>query len=201
MGFGGQAQANVTYRIVTTNSYDFPASEPTSVNRQYEHVEGRCPTPEEIAASTKTSCYDSCTFSSDQCCFSYDTRIVMADGSTKKIGEITVGEETAYGIVNQTHLHRFDQSRAATQDFQIVYRGGLYEWQGILVTGNHILNHGNRWLAIAELADVRPVFAPHIENVYNLDVEGGIIPVITSEGGMVPFLDNNQFLTEKHLAA
>lgn len=55
--------------------------------------------------------------------------------------------------------------------------------------------------AIAELDDVQPVFAPHVGNVYNLDVEGGVIPVVDADGAIIPFLDDKQFIAARHLVA
>lgn len=172
VGYGYQAHSNEVRTTTTTiHIYDFPDSDPVNISRHVRKI-GRCPT-----------CSDGDQFANLICntesCFAYDAKVLMADGTVKKIGEIVVGDNTAYGAVRQTYIRRFDQGRTATQDFQIVYRGGLYEYRGILVTGNHVVKTNGRWTAIAELDDVQPVFAPHVGNVYNLDVEGGVIPVPT----------------------
>ncbi len=137
-------------------------------------------------------------------CFSYDTLIRMKDGSLKKIGDITAGDVTAYGEVHQTFIRRFDQTRMATRNFQSVYRGGLYNYNGILVTGNHVVRAGAHWIQVADAQGAVPVGideTAHIGNVYNLDVEGGIIPVMNAAGELMAFLDDKQAIIFDKLAA
>ena len=137
-------------------------------------------------------------------CFEYNTLVLMSDGSTKKIGEISAGEETAYGIVHQTFIRRYDQARAGTRDFHAAYRGGLFRYRGILVTGNHAVRDGAGWMMVADAEATVPVSmedAVHIGNVYNLDVEGGIIPIVNPGGELIAFLDDKQPFAMRRLAA
>ncbi len=122
----------------------------------------------------------------------------------KKIAEIVAGDETAYGIVRQTFIRRFDHSRIMESDFQAVYGGGLYSYRGIFVTGNHAVRDGTRWVDVADTSDAIPVSAQdvaHIGNVYNLDIDGGIIPIVNPDGELIAFLDNKQAFVMERIAA
>lgn len=136
-------------------------------------------------------------------CFDYNTMVLMSDGSTKRIGDIESGDETIYGVVHQKILRRFDQAYMMTEVFQRVYRGGLYDYRGILVTGNHVVHNGARWMQVADACEALPVSADdatHIGNVYNLDVEGGIIPVVNPDGELIAFLDDKQAFVMERIA-
>ncbi len=136
-------------------------------------------------------------------CFDYNTMVLMSDGSMKRIGDIESGDETVYGVVHQKILRRFDQAYMMTEVFQRVYRGGLYDYRGILVTGNHVVHNGARWMQVADAREALPVSADdaaHIGNVYNLDVEGGIIPVVNPDGELIAFLDDKQAFVMERIA-
>ncbi len=145
-----------------------------------------------------------CMYIKGSSCFAYNTLVSMADGSVKKIGEIVEGDETAYGIVHQTFIRRFDQSRTMESDFQEAYNGGLYNYRGILVTGNHAVRDGARWMRVADTQDAVPVGAGEaapVGTVYNLDVEGGIIPIVNPDGELIAFLDDKQPFVLQRLTA
>ncbi len=153
---------------------------------------------------TTTDPKTGCMYIRGHSCLEYNTLVLMSDGSTKKIGEIVAGDETAYGIVHQTFIRRFDQSRTMEADFQASYNGGLYNYRGVLVTGNHAVRDGDRWMQVADTRDAVPASFDEtatVGNVYNLDIEGGVIPVVNPDGELIAFLDDKQAFALHHLAA
>jgi len=64
-------------------------------------------------------------------CFTGDTLIVMMDGSSKKIKDIQIGEETSCGMVTGT--------------FATMIQDSLYDVDGIQVTADHPLKIGDEW--------------------------------------------------------
>ena len=66
-------------------------------------------------------------------CFHPDTQVEMADGSTKAIHKIDVGEETKGGKVLAT-------TRGAST--------GFYWYMGVLVTGKHAVKEDGRWVRV-----------------------------------------------------
>lgn len=189
----GAAEAQANIRTTTTTVYrkDFPENSWSTSSSSY--------TVEDCGPSGDHNRGDD----GNETCFAYDTRVLMSDGSVKKIGEIATGDETAYGTVHRTFIRRFNQAYMMTEMFQRVYRGGLYDYRGILATGNHVLRDGVRWMALADTPEARPVSvdaAAHIGNVYNLDVEGGIIPIVNPDGELISFLDDKQALIMERIA-
>lgn len=153
---------------------------------------------------TTTDPKTGCMYIRGHSCFAFNTLVLMADKSVKKIGEIAIGDETTYGIVRQSFIRRFDQNRSGEADFQEVYNGGLYHYRGVLVTGNHAVRERGRWMHVADTREAVPAAAEktaHIGNVYNLDIEGGIIPVINPDGELIAFLDGKQPFVLRHLSA
>lgn len=182
---------SIVKTVTTTYTYEFPKGKPV-INKDTK-VTKNCPR-REPPGHDRGEC--GC-----ETCFDYHTLVLMADGSTKKIGTIVAGDETAYGVVHQTFVRRFDQSVMLTKNFQQAYLGGLYRYKGVLVTGNHMMHENRQWLSVAHAPGVVPVLDLSIEHVYNLDVEGGIIPVIDEEGAILAFLDDKQAYVADRLSA
>lgn len=191
IGFPAGVLAEIISTETTTYTYDFPDSEPKI--KKVVSVDKDCPR-RDPPGHNRGEC--GC-----ETCFDYHTPVLMADGCIKKIGEIIIGDETAYGRVNQTFIRRFDQSLMLTKNFQQAYLGGLYRYKGVLVTGNHMVRDGQQWLYVAHASGVVPVLDMSVENVYNLDVEGGIIPIMDEQGIVLAFLDDKQTYIAQRLSA
>lgn len=193
----GQAvTGSVTTTTTRVYTYDFPDGTP-KITTSTHVVRDCCP-------SAFGNCDGGGNGNGNGSCFEYNTLVLMADGSTKKISEISACDETACGVVHQTFIRRFDQARAGTRDFYAAYHGGLFYYRGILVTGNHAVRDGAGWMAVAESQTAVPVGMEeiaHIGNVYNLDVEGGIIPIVNPGGELIAFLDDKQPFAMRRLAA
>merc|ERR1712096_269538 len=70
-------------------------------------------------------------------CFPGETEIVMADGSSKAISEVNIGEHTKGGKI--TGLHTFDGS-----DSQ------MYEYDGVVVAGSHTVQENGVWMKVKD---------------------------------------------------
>jgi|GEM_PF-4772310 len=122
-------------------------------------------------------------------CFADDTPVLMADGSTRPIASLREGDLTATGRIKRIYARGFDPDDLMSDTAQNVYRGGLYLYRGICVTGNHVVNENGRWIEVAD-SDRATLVYRNIRIVYNLDVENFIIPVMDENGQAAYFADN-----------
>lgn len=189
-----KARADIKITTTTEYTYDFPDSTPRKKITS-QTIDEKCPPPFVCSGGGNTPC------SGPGSCFEYNTLVKMADGSLRKIGEIAAGDMTAYGVVRQAFIRRYDQDHMMTEAFQQTYQGGLYTYRGILVTGNHRVHHHGQWKMVADTEYAIPAKAFHAGTVYNLDVDGGIIPVASEDGSIVNFLDDKQAFVSEYLAA
>lgn len=122
-------------------------------------------------------------------CFTGDTPVLMADGTVKPIASIRAGDVTAAGQVSRTYAREFDPADQLSETGYSTYRGGLYLYRGVYVTGNHAVHEDGRWIEVADSALATPADR-HVRTVYNLDVENFIVPVIGADGWIAFFADN-----------
>jgi len=79
-------------------------------------------------------------------CFSPDTPVEMADGSTKPISEIEVGDETKGGRV-----YAVTTGDGSGEDW--------FDYLGVKVTGSHGVHEDGRWIRVRESAIAAPIEA------------------------------------------
>jgi len=72
-------------------------------------------------------------------CFLADTPVLMADGSEKRIAEISLGDETKGGVVVST--------RQAVSN-------NLFDYKGVGVTGSHAVLDDEQWKRVKDANDV-----------------------------------------------
>ena len=108
----------------------------------------------------------------DICCFVPETPVVMADGSTKAIRDVVLGDELANGA-EVCSLYLFDGHEV-----------DMYELNGIRVSGNHYLDDGRR-------VDEHPAAArcDSVPRLWCLGTSTNCIPVKGADGSTVVLAD------------
>ncbi len=103
-------------------------------------------------------------------CFPSDTLIVLADGSTRPISEIQLGDCLADGGIVEG-AYQFDGTKTP-----------LYRIGGVRVSGSHLVSAGDeRWIPVEEHPSARPTL--DIEPVlYCLTVSSRVIPCVAHQG-------------------
>lgn len=123
-------------------------------------------------------------------CFTGDTLVAMADGSFKPIAQVREGDMTVAGRVSKTYVRDFDPSTQHTSASQVIYRGGLFDYNGVKVTGNHVVYEDGQWIEVADSKLSRHLPDYDTRIVYNMDVDHAIVPVINDQEDMMYFADN-----------
>jgi hypothetical protein len=105
-------------------------------------------------------------------CFTGDTPILLADGSTKPISEITIGQSLEGGGTVEAIL-TMDGTRTS-----------LYDLMGVHVSGSHLVLGTGGWHSVAE--DPRAVLLnTQSDLLYCLNTSNQQIPVRSSEGPLL----------------
>lgn len=123
-------------------------------------------------------------------CVLAGTRVLMADGSTKAIESIHVGEITAAGRVLQTYKRRYDNGTVHTSEGLFMNNGGLLEFDGIQATGRHPLYLNGKWVEMGDNKYASPITGTQDTIVYNLLTEDHVIPVIGKSGQLYAISDD-----------
>ena len=100
-------------------------------------------------------------------CHTFDSKVEMADGTHKAIGEVKVGDKVKSikdGIVTEGTVT--DHLTHVTNDVMRVIK----TTNGYTEINHPILKDGN-WIAAKELGEVESVF---VDNFYNLEIDGNI---------------------------
>ena len=109
-------------------------------------------------------------------CFTGDTPVALADGSTRPISELVLGEELANG---------------ATVETVLIMEGAhtpLFVLEGVRVSGTHLVQHGSTWHSVSEDSRAKPI-PERSERLYCLNTSNQIIPVLTDQGTTLLFRD------------
>jgi hypothetical protein len=109
-------------------------------------------------------------------CFTGDTPVALANGSTKPISELILGEHLANGATVESILQMEGLHTP------------LYTLEGIRVSGTHLVQHGSTWHSVAEDTRANPI-VERSERLYCLNTSNQIIPVLTQQGTTVLFRD------------
>ena len=92
-------------------------------------------------------------------CFPRGTRVVLADGGTKRIEDIMLDDLVQSGG-RVTGLFRFKKNHQQ-----------LFNLSGVIVTGSHKIFENNRWRYSSESKRAQPVELPMVTELLNLDTE------------------------------
>lgn len=88
-------------------------------------------------------------------CFAEGTYLEMADGTSKKVEDIRIGDSLIAGGV----IHRLDVSMLTTPE-------DLYNYEGVIITGGHAVLEEGRWVRVRN-AKLSAPFEGTVELVYN----------------------------------
>lgn len=106
-------------------------------------------------------------------CFPGETEIVMADGSSKAISEVQIGEHTKGGKI--TGLHTFDGS-----DSQ------MYEYHGVVVAGSHTVQENGVWMKVKDSEKAKEI-DDKFDVLYDIDTSAHRI--YTTKNPKIKFAD------------
>jgi hypothetical protein len=95
----------------------------------------------------------------DSLCFDENTIIYMSDGSCKKISDVNIGDY----LINTNKV-------LATIKVNNIKQ--IYKFKNILVKGDHLIYHNNKWSRIADISDSEKI----------LDYNGNIVCLVTENG-------------------
>jgi hypothetical protein len=112
----------------------------------------------------------------DAFCFTGYTPVVLADGSTIPISELTLGARLEGG---------------ATVEGILTLEGDntpLYSLDGIRVSGSHLVKHEQGWHAVAKDSRATPI-QERVSKLYCLNTSNQTIPIRSSGGTSVLFRD------------
>jgi len=107
----------------------------------------------------------------DICCFAPDTRIVMADGSSKAIHAVCIGDRLAGdSVVESTYRFTGHMTR-------------MVKIYGVEVSANHYIEHKGRMIPAGVHPDRFPIF--RIRHLCCLGTSDHRIPVLTEKGSHI----------------
>ncbi len=110
-------------------------------------------------------------------CFDGTTPVLLADGTTKPMASIRIGEELGEGCGKVTGRLQFQQ-----------FVPDLFSLRGIRVTGSHLVWEGGHPMPVAGHPAATPL-PPAILRIFCLNTESHRIPVRNAEGGTTTFAD------------
>jgi hypothetical protein len=111
----------------------------------------------------------------DICCFAPDTPILMADGSTRAIADIQIGDQLM-GTTEVVSTYLFDGIGTH-----------MYKIHGVHVSGNHYVATDGSMVRVDEHPDAE--VAPELERLWCLGTSTNLIPIQTSGGRPLIFAD------------
>jgi hypothetical protein len=77
-------------------------------------------------------------------CFDANTPITMADGSTKRIADIQLGDNTKGGLVDSIRISLTDD-------------GTVFNYLGVVVTGSHAVKENGVWKRVEDTVSAEPI--------------------------------------------
>jgi hypothetical protein len=120
-------------------------------------------------------------------CFDGTTPVILADGTTKPMAAVRIGEELGEGCGKVTARLQFQQ-----------YVPDLYNLRGIRVTGSHIVWNAGKPIPVSQHPEAT-LLPPVIKRIYCLNTASHKIPVRTMEGDSMLFADWEELGDEDQL--
>jgi len=109
-------------------------------------------------------------------CFTGDTCVSLADGTTKPISELALGQALEGGSTVESILQMEGTHTP------------LFDLEGIHVSGSHLVQQKSVWHSVAEDSRATPILE-RSERLYCLNTSTQTIPVITIQGTTILFRD------------
>jgi hypothetical protein len=126
----------------------------------------------------------------DNSCLLAGAKVLMADGSTKNIENVQIGEKTAAGRVLQKYQRLLNNGFSQSSIELFKTGGGLFEHDGVVATGRHPLYLNGQWKEMGEHHNlVNPIEGTQDTLVYNLLTEDHVIPIVGNSGTIYAYAD------------
>jgi hypothetical protein len=106
-------------------------------------------------------------------CFAPNTKIKISDGSLKSISELSAGEKLADDCGHVQGMLTFDASNVQ-----------LFDYQGILVSGEHLVFEEGKWLRVADSKSAIAV-STKVSRLFCPVTTSHKVPVICQEGTII----------------
>ena len=135
-------------------------------------------------------------------CIMAGARVAMADGSTKDIALLEVGDVTIAGRVMQKFARHYDETNHTTIAGQMLTGEGLFNVDGIVGTGRHAFLSDNGWTELSE-ANEAQIERHDIAMLYNAVMENNVLPLVGESGKVHYYADemnNLDGLSERAMA-
>ena len=119
-------------------------------------------------------------------CFTGDTRVLLADGTTQPIQELILGTKLANsgiveGLLTMEGTHT-----------------PLFVLQGIRVSGSHLVQQGSTWHSVAEDSRASPIM-DRADRLYCLNTSHRLIPVVNQANETILFRDWEEIAEEDEI--
>jgi hypothetical protein len=122
-------------------------------------------------------------------CIMAGAAVAMADGTTKDIALLEVGDETVSGRVMQKFARHYDATIHTTEAGRLRTGEGLFNFDGIVGTGRHaFLSKETGW---TELSDAKEadIVNHDVAMLYNVVMESHILPLVGDSGEVHYYAD------------
>ena len=124
-------------------------------------------------------------------CFVAGTLVAMADGSTKRVENVQIGDETISGRVLHKYARGYEEALAYTDDGIIGINGGLFEYDGVITTGQHPIHLDGKWQKLGDYSEaIRHEHNDTVKTVYNFLTESHVVPVVGTSGTVYDTADD-----------
>lgn len=134
-------------------------------------------------------------------CIMAGARVAMADGTTKDIALLEVGDVTIAGRVMQKFARHYDARNHMTEAGRLMTGEGLFNVDGIVGTGRHAFLGQNGWNELSDTKEAEMV-SHDVAMLYNAVMENHIIPIVGDSGEVYYYADemnNIEGLSERAL--
>lgn len=121
-------------------------------------------------------------------CIMAGARVAMADGTTKDIAKLEVGDVTITGRVLQTFARHYDEAKHTTLEGYLKMGEGLFNVDGIVGTGRHAFLGKDGWTELANAAEAQ-IERHDVAMLYNAVMENNIIPLVGDSGELYYYAD------------
>lgn len=122
-------------------------------------------------------------------CIMAGARVAMADGTTKDIALLEVGDVTISGRVMQKFARHYDARNHMTEAGRLMTGEGLFNVDGIVGTGRHaFLSKTSGWTELSDAKEAE-IVNHDVAMLYNAVMENHILPIVGDSGEIYYYAD------------